>query len=88
MTEAASHPLPTFTEVLVKFRGGKVFSTIDQAQAYQQLQVTDTTAKILTINTVKGVYRVNQLPFGVSAAPAIFQRSMDTTLAGVSGIGA
>lgn len=65
-----------------------MFSTIDLAQAYQQLKVTDTTANILTINTVKGLYRVNRLPFGVSAAPAIFQRCMDTTLAGIPGVSA
>lgn len=88
VAQAASYPLPTVTEVLAKLRGGRIFSTIDLTQAYQQLKVTDDTAKTLTINTVKGLYRVNRLPFGVSAAPAIFQRCMDTTLAGISGISA
>ena len=39
----------------------------------------------VTINTHQGLYRYmyTRLPFGVSPAPAIFQRVMDTTLQGV-----
>lgn len=52
-------------------------------QAYQQLLVDETTAEKLTINTVQGLYKVCRLPFGVSVAPAVFQRIMDTVLAGM-----
>lgn len=82
----ASYPLPTVSEVLAKLEGGKIFSTLDLTQAYQQLKVTDEAAAILTINTSKGLYRVKRLPFGISAAPAIFQRCMETTLAGIKGV--
>lgn len=88
VTRKAAYPLPTISEVLAKLRGGKIFSTLDLAQAYQQLKVTESTADILTINTIKGLYRIKRLPFGVSAAPAIFQRCMDTTLAGLPGVSA
>ena len=39
-----------------------------------------------TINTHKGLYRYNRLPFGVSAAPAIFQRTIETLLQGVPNV--
>ena len=39
--------------------------------------------KYLTINTKKGLYCYKRLPFGVSSAPAIFQRIMDQLLKGV-----
>lgn len=84
----AAYPLPTPTEALSNLRGGTVFSTLDLAQAYQQLRVTDTTAEMLTINTIKGLFRVKRLPFGVAAAPAIFQKVMDMTLAGIPGVAA
>lgn len=74
------------SEVLAKLEGGKIFSTLHLTQAYQQLKVTDEAAAILTINTSKGVYHVKRLPFGISAAPAIFQRCMETTLAGIKGV--
>lgn len=45
----------------------------------------DECKKFLTINTHKGLYVFNRLPFGVASAPAIFQRIMDSLLQGLSG---
>lgn len=81
----ASFPLPTASEVLANLQGGQVFFRLDLAQTYQHLRVTLETAKVLTINNLKGLYAVNRLPFRISAAPAIFQRFMETLLAGVQG---
>lgn len=43
--------------------------------------MTDDTSEVLTINTIKGLYRVKTLPFRVAAAPGIFHKVTDTTLA-------
>ncbi|PIO63147.1 hypothetical protein TELCIR_15269 [Teladorsagia circumcincta] len=43
---------------------------------------------LLTINTHRGLYQLNRLPFGVKAAPAIFQQQMDTLTAGLDGTAA
>ena len=40
----------------------------------------------LTINTHKGLFQYNRLPFGVASAPAIFQRAMETLLRGLKGV--
>ena len=40
----------------------------------------------VTINTPKGLYQYNRLPFGVASAPAIFQQYMDTLLQGLRGV--
>ncbi|XP_037505702.1 uncharacterized protein LOC119382034 [Rhipicephalus sanguineus] len=85
VVKKTAYPLPTTAEVFAKLRGGTTFSTLDLYQAYQQLRVDDETAALLTVNTTKGLFKVNRLPFGVSAAPAIFQRMMETTLAGIQG---
>ena len=37
----------------------------------------------MTINTQKGLFQYTRLPFGVSSAPAIFQRIMDNLLQGI-----
>ncbi|XP_037504962.1 uncharacterized protein K02A2.6-like [Rhipicephalus sanguineus] len=81
-----AYPLPTVAELLAILRGGQIFSKIDLTQAYQQLHFDKATSEMLTINTIKGLYAVKRLPFGVSASPSIFQRFMDTLLAGLPGL--
>ena len=51
---------------------------------YQQLLLDEHSSKLATINTTKGLFHYNRLPFGVSAAPAIFQRTMENLLQGMS----
>ena len=62
---------------------GKILSKIDLSHACQQVELDDNSQKYLTINTHKGLYRYKRLPFGVSSAPAIFQRIMNQILLGV-----
>ena len=66
--------------------GGKLFSKLDLSKAYLQLPVDEASRSFLTINTHKGLYTYNHLPFGVASAPAIFQRMMDTVLKGITGV--
>ena len=40
----------------------------------------------MTINTHKGLYKYNRLPFGVASAPAIFQQLMGKILQGLPGV--
>lgn len=44
----------------------------------------DESSRVLTVNTHKGLFKVNRLPLGVSSAPSIFQRVMDNLLNGIS----
>jgi len=43
----------------------------------------DDSKHYVTINTHQGLYRYNRLPHGVSSAPGIFQRTMETLLQGI-----
>ncbi|CAL1677422.1 unnamed protein product [Lasius platythorax] len=65
---------------------GTVFSKLDLSQPYQQLRVDDDTAKVLTVNTHKGLFRDRGLPFGINAAPGLFQKFMEILLAEISEI--
>ena len=59
------------------------FTKLDMSQAYQQLLLDEKSKKFTTINTHKGLYQYNRLPFGVSSAPGIFQRTMENLLQGI-----
>ena len=77
------YPLPNTEDLFATLAGGQVFSKTDLSNAYQQVELDEDSQKYLTINTQKGLYRYKRLPFGVSIAPAIFQRIVDQLLQGV-----
>ena len=80
------YPLPKPNDLFVALNGGKVFSKIDLSEAYLQVELDDTSKDLLVINTHKGLFRYNRLPFGVASAPSIFQKIMDEMLTGIDGV--
>ncbi len=66
--------------------GGKLFSKLDMSNAYLQLPLDEDSRQYVTINTTRGLFQYNRLPFGVSSAPAIFQRYMETLMQGLRGV--
>lgn len=85
-TESDTYPMPTANEIFAIISGGRFYATLDLDRAYTQVVVTDDTARLLTLNTCKGLYSVHRLAFGVKACPGIFQRLMTALLADVSGV--
>ena len=81
-----SYPLPVIDDLMADLAGGKYFSKLDLSNAYLQLPLDEKSSEFLTINTHKGLFRHNRLPFGVASAPAIFQRTMETLLRGLHGV--
>jgi hypothetical protein len=71
------YPIPKIEDMLAKLEGGVKFTKIDLANAYLQLELDDQSKEYLTISTHKGLYQYNRLPFGITCAPAIFQRCME-----------
>ncbi|XP_064479042.1 uncharacterized protein K02A2.6-like [Ornithodoros turicata] len=83
---SVQYPLPRIDDLLADLGGGKNFSRIDLSRAYQQLEVDDDSKKYLAINTHLGLYAVNRLPFGITPAPMIFQKVMDSMLKKLPGV--
>ena len=82
-TKGDAHPIPRIDELFAKLSGGKVFSKLDLSHAYQQLVLDENSREYVTINTHRGLFRYTRLPFGITTAPAIFQRTMESLLAGI-----
>ncbi|XP_029690263.1 uncharacterized protein K02A2.6-like isoform X1 [Takifugu rubripes] len=83
---AEQYPLPLIDDLFAGLVGGKKISKIDLNQAYLQMHVEEHSRKLLTINTHKGLFRYRRLPFGITSAPALFQRAMDQILTGLPGV--
>ena len=77
------YPIPKVEDLFTSLSGGKLFSKIDLSQAYQQVPLEESSRKYVVINTHKGLLQYTRLPFGVSSAPGIFQRVMETKLQGI-----
>ena len=79
------YPLPKVDDLLATLARGKKFTKLDLTQAYLQLALHPESKEYCTVNTHRGLYRFNRLPFGIASTPALFQKVMDTILQGIPG---
>ena len=75
-----SHPLPRIDDILASLAGGKSFTKLNLAHAYNQIPLDEEAKKYVVINTHKGLYKYNHLPFGIASAPSMFQRVIESIL--------
>jgi len=80
------HPIPNPTDLLSNLSGATVFSKLDVSQAYNQLPLHADSQKLCVIATHRGLFAFTRLPFGVSSAPAIWQRTIEQILGGIEGV--
>ncbi|XP_061570024.1 uncharacterized protein K02A2.6-like [Cololabis saira] len=80
------YPIPRIEDLFASLSGGQQFSKLDLSHAYLQMVIEKNSRKCLTITTSKGLFIYNRLPFGVTSAPAIFQRAMDQVLQGLPNV--
>ena len=59
---------------------------MDLKQAYQQMCAAPDSQHYLMINTNKGLFTFNRMPFGICSAPGIWQQTMDNLLSGIPGV--
>ena len=77
------YPIPRVKDLFATVAGGKFFTKLDMSHVYQQIELDNVSKQYVVINTHKGIFRYNRLPLGVSSAPAIFQRVMESLLQGI-----
>ena len=69
MSKLGGYPIPKLDDLYRKLVGGQTFTELDLSHAYEQMLVDENSKEFLTINTHKGLYRYNRLPYGVASAP-------------------
>ena len=80
------YPFPLPEELFQKLNGGHKFSKLDLAEAYLQIPLDEKSAQLTVINTHQGLYKFKRLPFGLSCAPAIFQKLIEQLVGDISGV--
>ena len=79
------HLMPTMDELITDLNGATVFSTLDLASGYHQLELDTESRHITTFTTHVGLRRYKRLMFGINAAPEIFQNAIAELLTGLPG---
>jgi hypothetical protein len=79
------YPMPTIEEIVSRLPQATVFSTLDATCGYWQIPVDEKSSKLLTFNTPYGRFRFRRLPFGISSASEVFQRTMNQLFGDIEG---
>ncbi|KAK3087172.1 hypothetical protein FSP39_002564 [Pinctada imbricata] len=80
------YPIPKTEDLYAILGGGETYTKLDMNQAYNQLLLDEDSKKYVTINTHKGLFTYNRLPYGVSSSGGIFQRTIENLLQGIPNV--
>lgn len=75
-----TYPLPRIDDLLAPLSGSQSFTKLNFAYAYLQIPLEEQSKKYTTVNTHRGLFQYTRIPFGLSTAPAIFQRAIEGIL--------
>lgn len=82
-TTRDSFPLPRIEDLFDKMSGARIFTTLDLASGYHQVPMAPEDRAKTAFTTPWGLFEWTVMPFGLSNAPATFQRLMQDVLRGM-----
>lgn len=80
ITKKDRYPLPLIQENLARLRRAKVFTKIDLRNAYHLIRIKKGHEWKTAFRTRYGHFEYTVMPFGLSNAPAVFQRFINSVL--------
>ena len=80
VTRVEAYPMPRVDELIDRLGRAKYITTLDLTRGYWQLPVAAKDQYKMAFITPWGLYEFKVMPFGLSGAPASFQKLMDRIL--------
>ncbi|XP_045447548.1 uncharacterized protein K02A2.6-like [Melitaea cinxia] len=77
--------IPSPEEIYNNLAGKKVFTVLDMKDGFFQIMLSDKD-KLCTFGTPYGRYRFKRLPFGISSAPEVMQRTNTNIFGDIKGV--
>ncbi|CAF1425819.1 unnamed protein product [Adineta ricciae] len=83
VTVRDAYPIPRVDDTLDALDEAKFISTLDLRSGYWQVEMDPESQAMTAFISHKGLYEFKVMPYGLTNAPATFQRLMDIVLAGL-----
>jgi hypothetical protein len=80
------YPMKSVQENLAKLSNARFFTKLDANSGFWQIPLDEKSRLLTTFITPQGRFAFNRLPFGITSAPEIFQRTMSKILSGMEGV--
>ena len=76
-------PLPKIDEIYARLRGSTVYTALDMTSGYHHMELSEEAKPKSAFVTPGEKYQFNRCPFGLTQAPAYFQRLVNKVLIGL-----
>ena len=76
-------PLPKIDEIYARLRGSTIFSALDMTSGYHHMELSEEAKPKSAFVTPVDKYQFSRCPFGLTQAPAYFQRLVNKVLIGL-----
>lgn len=80
------YKIPTTDDISFRLSQKKIFSVIDLREGFWQIKLSNDSSDLCCFNTPFGRYKFNRMPFGLSVAPEVFQKTMVKIFGDIDGV--
>jgi hypothetical protein len=86
VTKPDAYPIPNIVDTLDSLGNSKIFSVLDKASGYHQIEVESHSREKAVFSCYKGHFQFVKMSFGLNNSPATYRRCIDIILMGLKGI--